>query len=35
MGPPLLVDLGIASARGKLQQSFGGDEGIMVSLHIR
>ena len=35
MGPPFLVDLGIASAWGKLHQGLGSNQSIMASLHIR
>ena len=33
-GPPLLVDLGVISAWWKLDQSLGGDEGVVTGLRI-
>ena len=33
-GPPLLTDLGVVGAGWKLDQSLGGDEGVVTSLRV-
>ena len=33
-GPPLLVDLGVVGAGWKLDQSLGGDEGVVTGLRV-